>query len=82
MCGSEIVQIREEFQDDVASHHDDHVTADQLIESKHSFAPSIGNRVVHPEFQITTEWNQRIIGALGWILGEMAQPGAEDGGGA
>src|ERR1035441_3087895 len=33
---------------------DDHVTADQLIESKHRIAPSNGSSLLHPEFQNIT----------------------------
>src|ERR1017187_8168483 len=41
---------------------DDHVTADQLIESKHSVALLKGSRLLHPEFHFITESNERLTG--------------------
>jgi hypothetical protein len=54
---------------------DDHVLADQLIESKHSFAPLSGSRLLHPEFQFITERNEWLTASRRMRLGDIAQRG-------
>ena len=74
-----ILQIREWFQDDVVHITDDHVAADQLIESKHSLARLGSSGSLHLEFQYITEWNEWLTRERWLQLGDIAQRGGEEG---